>query len=497
MSAAAPGRRHDKRVEKQANNVWAVTFGYIGTAYRGLQWHAKFDTVEGQVEKALLAMGIIKPGGDLESVGWTHASRTDKGVHAVGQCGGIRIVLKNPGPFIEGLNQHLPDDITVFSCRKVGFGFDLYRAFHARLDASSRVYEYLIPSGALTFFDDSSAQSLEAAVAALHSASITDEQVARLDTVLQLYQGRHNWHNFTPDADPGDRASERTIRSFRCGKRRVLSGIEYVSLLVEGDGFLYHQIRKLVGLAVFTLRFCGSPSDVVSAALTHRRYMVPLAPGTGLMLRRVVYTRDNRTHGGSTVLLPLSSDVRRRMKEFRHTRVYPEIASIESAQHVFARWLRMLHATRAAWATELSAWRPEPGSLDALYTSDGDLAEGVGVLEPALDELLRLVDGCGFPELLILFHERARIRRPLNRPFSLRVRAALKRLPGASMDESGRITYVPQKTVPAPAKEVQAPKEVPASKGRSRPEEVTGWSNRFALLGELDDDDELFGAADL
>jgi hypothetical protein len=81
-----------------------VICGYVGTRYHGLQKHENGPpTVEEELESALIKSGAlvyhssvtVRTGpsglrnGDLAAVKWTHASRTDKGVHAVGQCIGV------------------------------------------------------------------------------------------------------------------------------------------------------------------------------------------------------------------------------------------------------------------------------------------------------------------------------------------------------------------------------------------------------------------------
>ena len=69
---------------------------------------------------------------------------------------------------------------------------------------------------------------------------------------------------------------------------------------VLGDSFIYHQIRKMVGLAIFALRYIDDASRLawVKSVIQDSgvRY-VPLAPSLGLMLERVLFQKENKTHG--------------------------------------------------------------------------------------------------------------------------------------------------------------------------------------------------------
>ena len=107
-----------------------------------------------------------------------------------------------------------------------------------------------------------------------------------------------------------------------------------VAVQVLGDSFIYHQIRKMVGLAIFALRYIDDASRLawVKSVIQDSgvRY-VPLAPSLGLMLERVLFQKENKTHGGHTVLIDFE-DVAPAMRNFKTSRIYPEIDRLEQAQ---------------------------------------------------------------------------------------------------------------------------------------------------------------------
>lgn len=57
-------------------------------------------------------------------------------------------------------------------------------------------------------------------------------------------------------------------------------------LLRQGQSFMLHQIRKMVGLAIAVLRGHADPS-VLERALGKDKVMIPTAPGLGLVLDMV------------------------------------------------------------------------------------------------------------------------------------------------------------------------------------------------------------------
>ena len=161
------------------------------------------------------------------------------------------------------------------------------------------MYEYQCPSAALVPCDATKSDNC-----ALSAVRITQEELEKVKAVLRLFQGPHDFHNFTADKCSDEGASEtmRFVSSFTCVGVRVsgTTGVEYVSLQVQGDSFIYHQIRKMVGLAIFALRYVPDASRVqfVKGVLESKaQRLVPLAPSLGLMLERVLFQKENKTHG--------------------------------------------------------------------------------------------------------------------------------------------------------------------------------------------------------
>ena len=110
-----------------------LTIAYDGTNYSG--WQKQKDeaviTVEGELTKALRLL-FRNPA--LECIG---ASRTDAGVHALGQRAVIDVETSIPAEKIPlAIRSFLPADIVVTKAEKVA------EAFHPRFDCVKKTYEY-------------------------------------------------------------------------------------------------------------------------------------------------------------------------------------------------------------------------------------------------------------------------------------------------------------------------------------------------------------------
>lgn len=112
-----------------------IELSYKGTCYNGWQVQANAPSVQGGLQKAMSA--ILR-----ENITVTGAGRTDTGVHALHYVAHFDL----PGPIgdskslVYHLNMLLPKDIAVKRIYRVG------DSAHARFDALSREYRYVMNS---------------------------------------------------------------------------------------------------------------------------------------------------------------------------------------------------------------------------------------------------------------------------------------------------------------------------------------------------------------
>jgi tRNA pseudouridine38-40 synthase len=112
-----------------------ICLGYDGTDFHGWQAQPGLRTVQGTVEQAIDQMGI-------EHSQVRGCSRTDAGVHALGQIASFASKIDVPREgWISGLNARLPDDIVVHDAQPC------YRRYNPRFHAAHKRYRYLIRCG--------------------------------------------------------------------------------------------------------------------------------------------------------------------------------------------------------------------------------------------------------------------------------------------------------------------------------------------------------------
>jgi len=345
-----------KRIEPNLElkgKKYAIAFAYCGSKYQGLQVNPDALTVEALLERALLLSGLIDETkfGDFHSLSWTRAARTDKGVHALGQCCAAKLLLRDGDmtTVVANINQFLPDDIRVFHFSRVS------KNFNAKNACFGRRYHYVLPTYACSdkkemerlmtkcvlgegvtvdpranadgsiYKGGTKADNAAAAAAVSEGKSetsqvakifmdlepekyqeivedgklkdyrISQEKLELLRSALKQYQGTHRYHNFTYHKSSSDASSSRYIISFIAEEPFVdpVSGVEWVCLQVEGQSFLLNQIRKMVAMALEVTRGGIAMATLVNA-FAPGKMDLPIAPGIGLYLNELLFTKYNK-----------------------------------------------------------------------------------------------------------------------------------------------------------------------------------------------------------
>jgi len=244
--------------------TFKITIAYDGTEFSGWQAQPNQRTVQGVVE---LAWQEITG----EQVRVTATSRTDAGVHALGQVVGVTSETQiSTDKLCCGLNAKLPDDVVVNSVEVVA------NDFHSTRDALGKHYRYRIHnSHRRPLFDRQCVwhipQRLD--VAAMHSAA-------------QALVGKHDFASFQ-SAGSERESTVRTIFGIEVARGRGAEPAE-VWIEVHGDGFLYNMVRAIAGSLV-AIGVGRKPEAWLAEVLatTDRRAAGQTAPPQGLILLQV------------------------------------------------------------------------------------------------------------------------------------------------------------------------------------------------------------------
>jgi tRNA pseudouridine38-40 synthase len=240
-----------------------LTLAYDGTNYVGWQRQENGVSIQQLVEDALAPLN----GGEPPTV--AAASRTDAGVHALGQVASVSAAIDiEPRSVQRAMNVRLPSDIRVLAVEEAQPGF------HARSFSVSKAYRYRIAtSSVLSPFDR---------WYVWHHPIPKD--VALMQAAAAALVGKHDFASFQA-AGSAVRATVRTLT--RVDVRET--GSEIV-VDVEGDGFLRHMVRAIVGTLADVgtgARSAASIADTLAAK--DRRTAGTTAPGAGLTLMSVRY----------------------------------------------------------------------------------------------------------------------------------------------------------------------------------------------------------------
>jgi tRNA pseudouridine38-40 synthase len=244
--------------------TFRLTLEYDGSAFEG--WQIQPDgrrTVQGALEDALAQV----TGHRLRVAG---SGRTDAGVHARGQVASLCLESHFDAAGLQrAVNGVLPRDVAVVDAAAAADDF------HARRDARAKLYRYRI-------WNAPTPSPLRARFSYWLPSALDLEPMSQAARALR---GRHDFASFQA-------AGSEVATSVRSLSRLDVTGESRgeVELLVEGDGFLRHMVRNIVGTLVEVgLRRRAADGMAALLAARDRRRAGPTAPAQGLTLLRVFY----------------------------------------------------------------------------------------------------------------------------------------------------------------------------------------------------------------
>jgi len=239
-----------------------LVLGFDGTAYHGWQMQEHQRTIQGELRQAIQEI----TGEEINPVG---SGRTDAGTHArsfvVNFTTSARIP---PRSLIRALNSALPRDIRVLGARVVSADF------HARRSAHAKIYRYQIYRGAI----------LPPHLAREHFHFPYPLNLALMDQAARLFLGSHDFASFAAKGS----GKENTVRRiYSCQLKSVGHRLMFT---VEGNGFLHHMVRNMVGTLLKLGRGLMTLPEFESLfALRDRTKAGFTVPACGLILIRVKY----------------------------------------------------------------------------------------------------------------------------------------------------------------------------------------------------------------
>ncbi|KAL6121738.1 hypothetical protein NUSPORA_01298 [Nucleospora cyclopteri] len=262
-----------------------------------MQFNKNSTTIEGKFLEILLKEGCIteKNAECATKVKLSAASRTDKNVSASFNVIQVKI------------NQELTEELKIklkdaFKIEKIEL-YEILRvpnSFLAYKKARSREYKYFVPTFVLEnnkFLPETKQMdsTYNNDVLKHINKQIKIEQVNKFQKILQFYVKTHNFHNFTTNKNT--KSTERHIRSIEVKQPFVYNEIEYVEVLLHGNSFIIHQIRKMMSFAVANCRYVESMEKIeenFKLAFSNEKLNISKAPAEYLMLHNIRFDDYNK-----------------------------------------------------------------------------------------------------------------------------------------------------------------------------------------------------------
>ncbi|HTM06246.1 MAG TPA: tRNA pseudouridine(38-40) synthase TruA [Patescibacteria group bacterium] len=244
---------------------YAAIIAYEGTAYYGWQAQPTVPSIESTLKEVF-----------QKTVGTPFclvaASRTDAGVHALGQVIMFKHTITMETERLKKiLNDSLPQDILIK---------DLVYArtdFHPWYDVKEKEYEYYF----------SLIRPLpEKSKFVWYCRSLI--HIERLKQALTLFLGTHSFAAFATVTKDQEINTIKTVHSIDCS---YIPEYTYWKIKITAPSFLRHMIRRIVGAAIFMAQHQKLSLDFIAKTLAQKKRLIefPTAPAQGLLLHSVTY----------------------------------------------------------------------------------------------------------------------------------------------------------------------------------------------------------------
>lgn len=246
---------------------------YDGTNYCGWQVQPNGITIEEVLNKHLSEL----LGEDIVVTG---ASRTDAGVHSLGNVAIFDTNTRMPADKISfALNQRLPEDIVIQgSC-------EVPEDFHPRYAESRKTYEYRILNR--RFKDPTRRMDTH-----FYHYALDEEKMQQAADYLV---GEHDFASFC-SAGAQVKSTVRTIyqcdveRSGNKGTDEFSKNGDLLTIRITGNGFLYNMVRIIAGTLIQVGAGIIEPEDVAKILEGKDRLLAgPTAPAVGLTMIGIEY----------------------------------------------------------------------------------------------------------------------------------------------------------------------------------------------------------------
>lgn len=250
-----------------------IKIEYDGTNFSGWQIQPEVRTVQGEIEHVLKYIA----GEDVHIHG---TSRTDAGVHALGQCASFEWNSAMPVEKLpEVMNRRFgaggegrcgaPGDIRILSAEVMDDDF------HARYSCRGKTYIYVIDRTGDIFIRNRAYQY----------AGASDLDTGRMREAAEHIVGTHDFKCFETAGGTPRESTVRTVSALD-----IYEADQSIIIEITGDGFLYNMVRIIAGTLVEVGDGRKEPSDLPAIIESRDRANAGFtAPPQGLYLKEIYF----------------------------------------------------------------------------------------------------------------------------------------------------------------------------------------------------------------
>jgi tRNA pseudouridine38-40 synthase len=256
----------------QQFKTYKIIISYEGTDYAGWQVQKDKKTIAQTLQDSFLDVF----GRPITVIG---VSRTDAGVHALGQVATFKTDLAiDPQTLQWAWGNHIPDNITIRSLELVP------NTFNPHLHIVQKTYMYhFFTQTPLPFF----------ARYGWHIKKRVDFE--KLQQALDVFVGTHDFRSFATGNE-----RENTVRTIDAIAVKELKKYTAHAIVIKGPKFLRHMIRRLVGAALVVATSPAWSIDDLKKILAQKNpdHTLLNAPAKGLVLYKIRYKKDAHASPG-------------------------------------------------------------------------------------------------------------------------------------------------------------------------------------------------------
>ena len=245
----------------------ALLVSYDGRPFHGWQRLRDQQTVQGTLEEA-----VAEVFGVYEAV--AGSGRTDRGTHAVGQVGSVRLPAEaSDVEIVTRLNEYLQE--TTEGAIIVENAVRVPEDFHALHSCTGKTYRYAL------WLDEELPPEYERKVWHVHG----EFDVEAMAAAIPMFEGEHDFASFASKSGFDRQGTVRWL-----SQASMFSEGPVIEMVFTGNGFLYKMVRNIVRAIVRIGEGRSSVEDLRAILAAKDRKRAPgTAPASGLYLDEVYY----------------------------------------------------------------------------------------------------------------------------------------------------------------------------------------------------------------